>query len=285
MSAGSINRVVLVLVLLSMTALYLWYVHKVRAEKEQNASLIVLAGEVPPMVKSLGGGVEEQYLADLLAVDALPSPELEIITFPFSRQWRYADAIPHVDMVLTVPEGYDLGWENTKPYVQYQNGVFYRRSSFPDGLGDRPLEALQGRRVIGFAGALQVIGALAEAEADFGLYLERKSQYRQALLLATGFADAIIAERIIAEYFFEELPDGVEFRRDDYAFEPVFCPTPYVIAVRDGADRARLDQAIEAMGAVPTASDLYHRYGERSAGSVLANELSSDAYDGEACIQ
>lgn len=281
-----VYRGALIAIVIVMAFLYISYMYRAYLRVEDEAGLRVLAGEVPPLVTSRGQGAEVAYLRDLLS--AHPGEEaldFRVVTYPFSRHWRHIDTLSEIDMVMTVPVDYALGWRVTRPYVRYQNGVIYRRSAFPDGLGEEPMAALHGSRVVGFAGALQVIEGLSAAEADFSLYLERKSQYRQVFLLASGFADAIIAERTVAEHYFSEVADLFEMGEGDFVFEPVFCATDYVIAVRDGAYRDRLNRAIAEQGETPTVEQLSLTYRPEGALEEQQGFIALATPRIEACIQ
>jgi hypothetical protein len=218
--------------------------HRTRFEV---APLRVLAGEIPPMVRGDGGGAEIELLRR--ALPSLADRELEVTVFPFSRHWRNIDTLTQYDLILTVPQGFDLGGANTAAYVEYQNGVVYRRSVFPDGLGSDPLGALDGRRVVGFAGATRVIEGVESSRRNFSMYLERYSQHRQTVMLASGFADAVIAERSIVEFYLNEVADDLEIEVSDFVFEPVFCPTRYVMTARDGALRDEVNRTVRIVRA------------------------------------
>jgi hypothetical protein len=232
-------RAAFALTVLGLVSAYVTLILADHGSRQQSPTVRVLAGEIPPMVHGDGRGVEVDYLRSLLNLG--PETRLEVTVFPFSRHWRNFGALEGFDLVMTVPERFDLGGWNTAPYVQYGNGLVYRRADFPDGLGPTPLERLDGKRVVGFAGASRLIEAVADNREDFALYLERYSQFRQAAMLASGFADAVIAERSIIEYYLAEVGEDLS----DYVFEPVFCPTRYVFAARDGALHDRLSAIAE----------------------------------------
>jgi len=241
----------LLFVLSGVWLVYMTYVLSKQGQRNEQPVLRVLAGEIQPLVTGGGSGAEVERVQQLLDQAGLADAyALEVTTYPFTRHWRHSDASAGVDLIMTVPPDYELGWSNSLPYVRYQNGVIYRRSRFPEeGLGAAPLEALQGRRVIGFAGAVQVIKALKQVRPELGLYLERKNQYRQAFLLASGFADAVIAERTVFEHYLADVAGVYDLDPDAFVFDPVFCPTDYALAVRDGAVLSALNGVLEAEAA------------------------------------
>lgn len=234
-------RAAFALTVLALMAAYVVVIIADHRSRQQTPTVRVLAGEIPPMVNGDGSGVEIDHLRGLL--DLEPGVQLEVTVFPFSRHWRNFAALEGYDIIMTVPQTFDLGGWNTEPYVRYRNGLVYRRADFPDGLGAAPLEQLRGRRVVGFAGASRLIGGVEQSREDFALYLERYSQFRQAAMLASGLADAIIAERSIIEYYLGEVGEDVSA----YVFEPVFCQTEYVLSARDGTLHDRLSETVEAV--------------------------------------
>ncbi|MGJ3232223.1 MAG: hypothetical protein ACFE0P_10535 [Oceanicaulis sp.] len=238
--------------------------------RRETPTVRVLAGEIPPLVRGDGTGAEVDRLRALLSLE--PGEALEVTVFPFSRHWRNFAAVERYDLIMTVPDGFDLGGWNSGAYVRYRNGLVYRRAAFPDGLGPDPLGRLQGRRVVGFAGAARLIGAVEASRPGFALYLERYSQHRQSAMLASGLADAVIAERSIIEFYLRET--GADL--SEFVFEPVFCPTRYVLAVRDGDLRDRLSGGVEAVDA-----DALVRGGAPGAGGRLG--LRAPAI--EECLQ
>ncbi|MCR9130117.1 MAG: hypothetical protein NXI12_11395 [Alphaproteobacteria bacterium] len=227
-------RAAFALTVLGLVAAYVTVILSDHGSRQQSPTVRVLVGEIPPMVHGDGRGVEIDYLRGLLDLES--ETRLEVTVFPFSRHWRNFGALEGYDLVMTVPEPFDLGGWNTAPYVEYANGLVYRRADFPDGLGPAPLDRLAGKRVVGFAGASRLIAAVSDNREGFALYLERYSQFRQAAMLASGLADAVIAERSIIEFYLAEVGEDLS----DYVFEPVFCPTRYVMAARDGALHDRL---------------------------------------------
>jgi polar amino acid transport system substrate-binding protein len=208
-------------------------------------SLRIAAGEVPPHMDGFGQGREADVIR--AALRRAGRADVEFHVGPFSRHWRTYARDPRLNAVATVPVGMALEGYATQPHIAYRNGVIYRRTQFPNGLGEKPLETLAGRRVVAFADASRILPGLGEAIPRFASYAEYDDQYVHSAMLAQGAVDAVIADRLIVDAYSRELLGGRWNDPDQrLVFDPIFCPTRYHMVFRSEALGAAFDRGLAA---------------------------------------
>lgn len=222
-----------------------------RRSERQNDVFRVVVGLTPPNITTSGTGKETDFIREELrraGVDV----DVQFYVVPFGRHWSEFVRDQRFDAVATVPDSLEMQGFQSEPYISYENGITYLAETFPDGLGDEPMKTLQGYRVVAFPGASSILPKLDEARNGFSMYVERAYQYSHAVMLLTGYADAIVADRAITDFYLQRALER-SGKRAEYQFEAVFPPTPYRMVfrsetLRDAFNAENFAQAEQAGG-------------------------------------
>lgn len=198
-----------------------------------DTSIRIATALLPPQMDEHGRGREADIIeASLSAAGVRATIEYHVL--PFTRHWQVFKSDSRFQAVTTVPQEIDLDGLRSDVYIHYQNGIIYKFSSFPDGLGDAPLETLTAKRVVAFAGAASILPGVRDVSDRSSMYLERQDQRSHSILFANNQVDAVISDQLIFAHYFQQV------RAADRSvqwwpavFDPVFCPTPYRMIFRD----------------------------------------------------
>lgn len=215
-------------------------------------TVTILAPELPPMMTADGKGHEAAIIRETLEACG-HTAAFRVV--PFGRHWiDYRDSAQTggpVDAVTTVPQAMDLPGERSVPYIRYQNGASVLKGS---GLSVSSLADLAGKRVVTFAGALDVLPGLREAVPGFADFRERSDQLVHSNLLFAGRVDAVLADGLIfAEYnrlllAKAEAGGALPFNpRQEVVFTAIFPPTPYTMMFRDAGLRDAFDRCFSEL--------------------------------------
>jgi polar amino acid transport system substrate-binding protein len=198
-----------------------------------DSSIRIATALLPPQMGSDGLGREADIITAALRAGGVSTP-VEFHVMPFTRHWQSFKADSRFHGVTTVPDELDLDGLRSDVYIRYQNGVIYRASAFPRGLGEPALAALAGKRIIAFAGAAAILPGMRVVSENALMYLERKDQLSHSIMFAKGVADAVVADELIfAHYTREYLANDYPSFAAASVFDPVFCPTAYRLVLRD----------------------------------------------------
>jgi len=215
---------------------------------------------LPPQMDENGQGRETDIILAALRAGGIEKT-VEFHVMPFTRHWQIFESDNRFDAVTTVPQDIELSGLMTRPYIAYQNGIIFRSSTFPDGLGKAPLETLADKRVVAFAGASTILPGVNKLGETATLYLERADQLSHSIMFADRFVDAVIADELIFTHYTRQL------LRDDYSnflktsmFAPAFCSTPYRIVFRDHRLRDAFNKGLSRIKANGKVSMINKRY-------------------------
>ncbi|MEL7543102.1 MAG: transporter substrate-binding domain-containing protein, partial [Pseudomonadota bacterium] len=201
--------------------------------KEDGQTIRIVAPLLPPQIKENGTGREARIIEAAFAAGGI-AKKIEFHVMPFTRHWQAFVSNERFAAVTTVPADVKVTGIRSTPYIDYQNGVFYRRADHPRGLGRDPLRQLATSRIVTFAGSTAILPQLQQLSATAPIYIERADQLSHSVMLENGFVDAVIADELIFEFYTREL---LEAQFDNFAtalaFAPVFCATPYQMVFRD----------------------------------------------------
>ena len=203
----------------------------------QARDVTILAPNLPPMVHPGGTGHEADIIRETLAACG------HVVSFtvqPFVRHWTQFREGRH-DAVTTVPPSMDLGGFHSVTYIRYQNGISVLRGS---SLPLRTLADLQGKSVIAFKGAKDILPGLKEAIPSFSRYDENTEQLIHSNLLFAKRADAVIADGLIFAEHNRQLRTSASAGKklpfdpsQGVVFSAVFPATPYTMVFRTAALR------------------------------------------------
>lgn len=168
--------------------------------------LLMLAGDsLPPYaIAAQDRGAEVDVLRAALAAQGL---QARFVYVPLARVTSDFDALQADGATRhSAPDGAGF---RTEPYIRYEACVLGRA----DQPALRELAQLRRLRVQAFQGARQELGSdFAAAVADNPRYREINNQRSQMNLLLLGRADAVVADRQIANWHWQALKPGVELR-------------------------------------------------------------------------
>jgi polar amino acid transport system substrate-binding protein len=226
-------------------ALFGWILYLNAAARIGHEAIKIVTSLLPPYMDESGEGQEAEIIRAALAegyreVDR--SVTVEFYVQLFSRHWMSFLTDSRYDAVTTVPEAMHIQGFKSDRYVDYQNGVGYRRSSFPDGFAEFNFDKLARRRVIAFAGAAGIIPGLKAKRDAFSLYLEEPDQRIHSKLLLEGVIDVVLADGKIFSEYNRRLTGGHGI--PDEGFAAVFCPTHYRMVFRSDEVRAKFDRGL-----------------------------------------
>lgn len=167
--------------------------------------LLMLAGDsIPPYaIADRDRGAEIDLLRAALAAQGL---QARFVYVPLARVTSDFDALQADGATRHSAEGTGF---RTAPYIRYEACVLGRA----DQPALRELAQLRRLRVQAFQGARQELGSeFAAVVADNPRYREINNQRSQMNLLLLGRADAVVADRHIADWHWRELKAEVGLR-------------------------------------------------------------------------
>ncbi|MEL6421290.1 MAG: ABC transporter substrate-binding protein [Pseudomonadota bacterium] len=238
--------------------------------RERDANLVrIVVPLLPPQVTIDGRGRETEIIRAAFAAQA-PQVRVEFHVMPFTRHWQAYRDDERFTAVSTVPRDVELAGARSDVYVRYQNGIFFRRTEFPNGLGASPLQQLGQLRLVSFAGSTVVLPQLRPLSERARFYIERADQRAHSVMFADRFVDAVIADELIFDHYTREgIAQGAALDTNAIAFAPIFCPTPYQLVFRDFARRETFNrglQKIKANGVLRRINRAYRQ--QRSIGRI-----------------
>jgi hypothetical protein len=193
----------------------------------------VVTSLLPPYMDENARGKEADIIkAALIEGYRIEGRNVSIRFFiePFSHHWLSYISDTRYDAVTTVPETVNIPGYRSKPYVNFQNGIGYRKNGFSGQVDDFRLSELAGYRVVAFAGASGIIPGLRKERDTFSLYLEEPNQRIHSKLLAENIVDIVIADGVILSEYNRRLEPALKIPEE--LFAAVFCETPYAMAFR-----------------------------------------------------
>ena len=221
------------------------------ASAQANAAEVeVLVGYLPPMVNKDGSGREAEIISATL--DRC-GHSAKFTIQPFTRHWQSFES-GTADAVATVPVGMPTSGTQTAPYVSYQNGISFLKSS---GVEASTLGDLNGMKIVAFEGASSIIPGLSGATGAFKSYREMADQETQSKLLYGKRVDGILGDGMLFAEFARQLQEagaasGVDASQP-IEFRAIFEPTPYGMSFRDAEMAAAFDRCfaeLEAEGKI-----------------------------------
>jgi ABC-type amino acid transport substrate-binding protein len=213
-------------------------------QDDPDAPIRIVTAVLPPHMNERGEGREAEIIEAALA-STLPGQRIEFFVLPFSRHWDGFVSDTRFDAVTTVPATTDLQGFRSQPYIAYQNGIGYRCDAF----GPTPpsaLASLDGRRVVGFAGAEDILPGLAAAVDDFARYTQRRNQFGQVSMLLERQVDAVIADGAILRHYAGRIAG--ESGKARVGFLPLFEATDYHMVFRSERVRDAFDHGLSRLG-------------------------------------
>jgi polar amino acid transport system substrate-binding protein len=231
--------------IICVIALFGWILYLNAATRTDHQTIKIVTSLLPPYMDELGEGQEAEIIRAALTAgyrEVDRSVTVEFYVQSFSRHWMSFLTDSRYDAVTTVPEAMRIQGFRSDRYVDYQNGVGYRKSSFPDGFAEFDFDKLAGHRVIAFAGAAGIIPGLKAKRDIFSLYLEEPDQRIHSKLLLEDVIDVVLADGKILSEYNRRLTGGRGI--PDEAFAAVFCPTPYRMVFRSNEVREKFDRGL-----------------------------------------
>lgn len=239
--------------------------HAIAAEVE------VLVGDLPPMVNQDGSGREAEIISATLEHCGHTA---KFTIQPFTRHWQSFES-GKGDAVATVPVGMPTGGTQTAPYVAYQNGISFLKSS---GLQVTALGDLDGTRIVAFEGASNIIPGLSGATGGFKSYREMADQETQSKLLYGKRVDGIVGDGMLFAEFARQLQEagaasGVDASQP-IEFRAIFEPTPYGMSFRDPAIAADFDRCFAELEAEGKIAEINSRWTDKYREALSDNYMS-----------
>jgi polar amino acid transport system substrate-binding protein len=230
------------------------------SRQQYTRTIRIAAALLPPHMTEAGEGREADIIRAALKKGGV-SEQVEFFVLPFTRHWNAYLRDSRFDALATAPlpmvsgdrtdrrnSVLDFNGFPSQRYVEYENGIVYRMSDFPYGLGNDPLQLLEGRRVVAFAGASAILPGLRQSVPSFSLYVERDDQYEHSSMFRQRGVDAIIADRlIIDEYNRRILGSGYADLTAELEFDPIYCPTPYRLVFRRDDLRIAFNKGLQLL--------------------------------------
>ncbi|MEQ1695716.1 MAG: hypothetical protein ABL901_07735 [Hyphomicrobiaceae bacterium] len=225
-----------------------------------DTSIRIATALLPPQMGQDGRGREAEIIEMALRAGGVTTP-IEYHVLPFTRHWQSFKADTRFQAVTTVPDDLDLDGLRSNVYIRYRNGIIYKLSTFPMGLGASPLETLVAKRVVAFAGASAILPGVRELSDRSAMYLERKDQISHSAMLSSDIVDAVIAEELIfSNYTNELLGNAFNGFARTAAFDPVFCGTPYSMVFRDDKLRDSFNKGLGIIDGNGALKRIEHKY-------------------------
>lgn len=233
----------------------------------------IVTALLPPQMDGDGRGREAEIIeAALRAGDVEPGIRIEFHVLPFTRHWHAfkADGQSNnrYDAVTTVPDEISLGGLRSERYIQYQNGIIYRAESYPQGLPEAALDALNAlakKRIVAFAGAAVVVGEMRKVSEQALIYLERRDQLSHSIMFTGGTVDIVVAEELIFAHYTRQVL-GAAFGQfaPKAVFDPVFCPTYYRLVFRSERYRDAFNAGLMRIRSNGTLRKILSKYAAES---------------------
>ncbi|MEO1610274.1 MAG: hypothetical protein AAFR90_13265 [Pseudomonadota bacterium] len=233
--------------------------------KSANKNTIrIVAPLLPPQIDTNGTGREAEIISAAISA-ADPSKKIEFHIMPFTRHWQTFKSDFRFDAVTTVPDEIYLEGIRSASYIQYQNGVFFWKNNFPNGLGNKPLKTLERSRIVSFAGSTVILPQLTELSQKAQLYIERANQLSHSIMFKSGFVDIVIADELIFEHYTREIiEDNLDALEKEIYFAPIFCPTEYRMVFRSLALREIFDIGLKKITSNGVLEQINKKYQKRS---------------------
>ena len=250
-----------------------------QAQGRRSETVRIATALLPPRMNANGTGQEADIIRAALAKVGDHS-RIEFFALPFTRQWSAFQRDSRFDAVAMVPTKaaiteFDVETPATpqvilngfpsKPYIWYHNGIVFRSRDFPNGLGNKPIQALYGKRVVAFAGASAILSDLEYNRRLFSLYVERSDQFEHSQMLQSGAVDAVVADRLIIDQYNIEI-GGVRYSEisENLEFDAVYCPTPYLIVFRRQELQQNFDKGLAMLKSSGELASINARYMRRA---------------------
>ena len=222
--------------------------------QEESEYITIAAPLVPPYFNQRGEGLEAARIRNALASAYCPH-QIRFAVRPFVQHWRLYTTETRIDAVTTVPEGEAIPGHPSAFYIEYQNGIGYRKSRFPNGIKSVSDPALDGKRVAAFVDALGILPGLSAKRPNFSSYVENGNQKNNSVLLDRNLVDAVISDRRIFEFYNGQIVGLKD--STDIGFDAVFPPSPYRMVFRSADLRNAFNEGLKRRGA--GASDGHNR--------------------------
>lgn len=218
--------------------------------------LVIVAPELPPMFNADGTGRDALIIREALGACG-HGVRFRIV--PMGRHWGdygtgAADGVAVVPPAMRLP-----GWAS-EVYARYQNGASVLKSS---GLAVNSLADLVGKRVITFAGGVEILPGLREIADRFADLRERADQMVHSNLLFAGRVDAVLADGLIfAEYnrqLRERSATGQHLPFDPnqaVVFTAIFPPSPYTVVFRNERLRDDFNRCLAVLSVTGRIDDI-----------------------------
>lgn len=211
----------------------------------QAAEIKVAVGlSLPPyVIQEKNAGIELDIVSQALAESGAT---IKPVYLPFSRV-PVAFKQGEVDAAITTNENSGIQAAYSDSHVTYQN---FAISLTKNKLTIAKIEDLANHSVVAFQNATQYLGPRYKAMADANkAYSEQAQQVKQNLLLYTGRAEVVVADRNIFRYFNAEAAAQHVDVTQPVTYHEIFPPTPYKVAFRNAALRDAFNAALKKMRA------------------------------------
>jgi hypothetical protein len=259
--------------IMCVIALFGWILYLDAAARTGHETVKVVTSLLPPYMNESGEGQEAEIIRTAMAEgyrEAGSSVTVEFYVQSFPRHWMSFLTDSRYDAVTTVPETVHLQGFRSDRYVDYQNGIGYRKSSFPDRFAEFDFAKLAGHRVIAFAGAAGIVPGLKEKRDTFSLYLEESDQRIHSKLLLDNVIDVVLADGKIFSEYNHRLTGGRGI--PDEAFARVFCPTHYRMVFRSNDVRAKFDRGLAIITDTGTLAAINAKFDRGDAGQQALDQ-------------
>ncbi len=225
-----------------------------------DSSIRIATALLPPQVNENGEGREAEIIIAALRGGGITKP-IQFHVMPFTRHWQLFKTDTRYHAVTTVPTELELDGLRSDTYIEYQNGAIYRLDMFPDGLGMDPLQLIQTKRVVAFAGATTILPSMKKVSEVAPVYLERQDQASHSIMFSNKIVDIVIADELIFDYYNRKLPRNNSTLNDELIeFDPIFCPTPYQVIFRDVYLRDAFNRGLQLLRSNGTLRSINRKY-------------------------
>lgn len=197
----------------------------------------------PYVIQEKNAGIELDIVSQALAESGTT---IKPVYLPFSRV-PVAFKQGEVDAAITTNESSGIQAAYSDSHIVYQN---FAITLSKNNLHIGKIDDLANHSVVAFQSATQYLGPRFKAMADANkAYSEQAQQVKQNLMLYSGRADIVVADRNIFRYFnAEAATQGVNVKQP-VTYHEIFPPTPYKVAFRNAALRDAFNAALKKMRA------------------------------------
>lgn len=212
----------------------------------QAETITIAAGNLPPHLDRAGEGREAEIIKTTMKACGY---DVKFMVQPFTRHWDTYKRKTDIDAVATVPQGFDMPGFRSVDYVEFHNGITGLAAA---NINASSLADLAGKRVVGFAGAQDILPGMKEAVPTFASYSEKADQINQSRLLYGGRVDAVLGDGMIFASFAQDLiaqhaDAALKFDPTQaISFKATFAPTPYAMVFRDETVQKKFDECFAA---------------------------------------